>query len=397
MELAIGSIARVFGPQFADVDTYPVRVRLPDDPYMLVDRITVLEAEPLSMKTGRIVTEHDVLPDAWYLDSGRAATCVAIESGQADLLLSGYLGADFENKGEAMYRLLDSEVRFHNGLPRPGEIMEFDITIHRFFRQGKTLLFRFQFDASVDGQPFLTMRNGIAGFFSQAELDAGRGIVHGRLQEQPGAGTLPDNWQALVPMVAESYDDDQIGALQNGDMTACFGDAFKALKVTDPVTIPSNILGILKRVPVLEPSGGRYGLGRIEAEQDVTPDAWYLVCHFCDDPVMPGTLMYECCLHTMRIFMLRMGWVGERDATVFEPAVAPRPTRLKCRGQVLPTTKKATYRIDFKEFGYGPEPFAIADALMFADGKPVVEIIDLTLRLSGTDEQTLQQLWKCTK
>jgi acyl transferase domain-containing protein/3-hydroxymyristoyl/3-hydroxydecanoyl-(acyl carrier protein) dehydratase len=397
MELAIGSIARVFGPQFADVDTYPVRVRLPDDPYMLVDRITVLEAEPLSMKTGRIVTEHDVLPDAWYLDSGRAATCVAIESGQADLLLSGYLGADFENKGEAMYRLLDSEVRFHNGLPRPGEIMEFDITIHRFFRQGKTLLFRFQFDASVDGQPFLTMRNGIAGFFSQAELDAGRGIVHGRLQEQPGAGTLPDNWQALVPMVAESYDDDQIGALQNGDMTACFGDAFKALKVTDPVTIPSNILGILKRVPVLEPSGGRYGLGRIEAEQDVTPDAWYLICHFCDDPVMPGTLMYECCLHTMRIFMLRMGWVGERDATVFEPAVAPRPTRLKCRGQVLPTTKKATYRIDFKEFGYGPEPFAIADALMFADGKPVVEIIDLTLRLSGTDEQTLQQLWKCTK
>ena len=26
---------------------------------------------------------------------------------------------------------------------------------------------------------------------------------------------------------------------------------------------------------------------------------------------MPGTLMYECCLHTLRVFLLRLGWVGE--------------------------------------------------------------------------------------
>jgi len=35
--------------------------------------------------------------------------------------------------------------------------------------------------------------------------------------------------------------------------------------------------------------------------------------------VMPGTLMYECCLHTLRVFLLRLGWVTEDDGAVWEP------------------------------------------------------------------------------
>ncbi len=37
---------------------------------------------------------------------------------------------------------------------------------------------------------------------------------------------------------------------------------------------------------------------------------------------MPGTLMYECCLHTLRIYLMRIGWVGEHDAVVCEPSPA---------------------------------------------------------------------------
>ena len=53
------------------------------------------------------------------------------------------------------------------------------------------------------------------------------------------------------------------------------------------------------------------------------------------------------------------------------PGVA---SRLKCRGQVIASTRKATYEVAIKEIGYRPEPYAIADALMYADGKPIVEI-----------------------
>jgi len=47
LEFAIGSVARVLGPEFAVVDTYDVRVRLPDEPLMLVDRIISVEASCL--------------------------------------------------------------------------------------------------------------------------------------------------------------------------------------------------------------------------------------------------------------------------------------------------------------------------------------------------------------
>ncbi len=45
LEFATGSVARVLGPEFAAVDDYPARVRLPDEPLMLVDRILSIEGE----------------------------------------------------------------------------------------------------------------------------------------------------------------------------------------------------------------------------------------------------------------------------------------------------------------------------------------------------------------
>ena len=115
---------------------------------------------------------------------------------------------------------------------------------------------------------------------------------------------------------------------------------------------------------------------------DIDPQDWFLTCHFCDDNVMPGTLMYECCMHTLRIYLLRMGWVGEDGTTWCEP-VPGVDSGLKCRGQVIETTKTVTYQVSIKELGYGPEPFAIVDALMFADGKPIVEIPNMSIRLAG--------------
>ncbi|MBK8267124.1 MAG: hypothetical protein IPK83_01985 [Planctomycetes bacterium] len=103
------------------MDTYPVRVRLPAEPLMLVDRIMEVEGEKGSLTHGRVITEHDVLEGAWYLDGGRTPVCITVEAGQADLFLSSYLGIDLRVKGERSYRLLDATVEFHRDLPQPGE------------------------------------------------------------------------------------------------------------------------------------------------------------------------------------------------------------------------------------------------------------------------------------
>ena len=393
MEFAIGSVERMLGASFAEADTFPTRVRLPDTPLMLVDRIVTLEGEAKSMTSGRVVTEHDVHPGAWYLDGGRIPTCIAVEAGQADLFLSGYLGIDFITRGMAVYRLLDAVVTFHRELPGPGETISYDIKIERFFRQGETYLFKFHFEATVNGEPLLSMRNGCAGFFSEVELKAGKGIVRGALDLRPRSGNLTADWQELVPMELASYSAGQLDALRRGDLAGCFGPLFSGLNLQHPLTIPGGAMQLVHRVMELVPKGGHYGLGFIRAEADIHPDDWFITCHFVDDRVMPGTLMYECCMHTLRIFLLRMGWVAETDGAGWQP-VPGVASQLSCRGQVLENTKVVAYEVTVRELGYRPEPYAIVDALMYADGRPIVEITNMSVRLTGTNREMLLKLWQ---
>ncbi len=392
LEFAVGSIGAVLGPDFAEIDRFPTRVRLPDCPLMLVDRILSIEGKPRSLESGRVVTEHVIEAGAWYLDGGRIAPCIAIEAGQADLFLCGYLGIDFETKGQAVYRLLDATVTFHRGLPTAGQVIRYDIRISHFFRQGKTILFRFQFDATVAGEPLLTMRDGCAGFFTAEELASGKGIVPRALDlsMKPRPATLDATH--LIPLSPIKLDAIKVDALRRGDLAGAFGPPFDRIDLHDPLPLPGGRMNLVHRVPALDPAGGRPGLGFIRAEADIHPGDWFMVCHFVDDRVMPGTLMYECCLHTLRILMMRQGWVGSSGQVAFEP-VTGVANRLTCRGQIVETSRVVAYEVTIKERGYRPEPYAIADALILADGKPIVAVTDMALQLSGTNKQELERLW----
>ncbi|HVY60064.1 MAG TPA: type I polyketide synthase, partial [Planctomycetota bacterium] len=382
LEFATGSIGRALGPAFARIDAHPTRVRLPDEPLMLVDRIISVTGEPLSMRPGAVVTEHDVHARRWYLDGGRIPTGVAVEAGQADLFLSGWLGIDRETRGEAVYRLLDAVVTFHAGLPRPGDVIRYAIEITELFRHGASWFFRFRFDATVRGAPLMSMREGLAGFFPAADLEAGRGVVRASLDERPRAGRRPADWRPIAPPTEgpESAEGEAFQALRHaaGLPGGAAGAAAGAAR--------RHELDLLDRVLRLDLAGGRFGLGVVACEQEIRPDAWFLTCHFVDDRVMPGTLMYECCMHALRIFLARLGWSG---AEAYEP-VPGVASRLRCRGQVVERTRRVVYEVHVKELGYGPEPFAIADAAIHADGKAIVEITDMSVRLAGLDRAAVE-------
>jgi 3-hydroxymyristoyl/3-hydroxydecanoyl-(acyl carrier protein) dehydratase len=231
----------------------------------------------------------------------------------------------------------------------------------------------------------------VAGFFTAEALAAGQGIVHTKLDLTPMPGKTPADWRPLAPVEKTSLDARQVEALRRGDLAAAFGPSFANLPVK-PEPLPGDMLRLVDRVPVLDPAGGRFGTGFVRAEYDVRPDDWFLTCHFVDDMVMPGTLMYECCLHTLRVLLMRLGWVGESGKVVCEPVPGVQ-SRLKCRGQVTPATKTVAYEVSVKELGYGPEPCCVADALMYADGKPIVEITNMCLRMSGATREQLERLW----
>ena len=154
---------------------------------MLVDRILSVEGEKCSLGPGRVVTQHDVAIDAWYLDGGRAPVCIAVEAGQADLFLSSYLGIDHYVKGQRTYRLLDATIVFHRSLPQPGETIEYDIRIDKFVKQGDTYLFFFHYKGYIDRRPFITMTQGCAGFFTEQEVRDSGGIILTEEDRGPGA------------------------------------------------------------------------------------------------------------------------------------------------------------------------------------------------------------------
>jgi PfaB family protein len=393
MQFAVGSLARVLGPEFAEVDGYRVRVRLPDEPLMLVDRIVSVSGEKGSLGPGRVVTEHDVLPGAWYLDGDRAPVCIAVEAGQADLFLCAYLGIDLAVKGRRAYRLLDAKVRFHRGLPRPGDVIRYEIAIDRFVRQGDTWMFFFRFEGWIGGEHLISMRDGCAGFFTEAEVQNSGGIILTEDDTRPEPGKRPADWSPLAPLAKEEYGDGQLEALRAGDLSAGFGPVFDGLQLAPALRLPGGRMHLIDRVLELDPAGGRFGLGSIRAQADIHPDDWFLTCHFVDDRVMPGTLMYECCGHALRVLLQRLGWVTPKNGAAYEPVTGVEAV-LKCRGPVTPATRQVVYEVALREIGYNPAPYAVADAVMYADGRRIVAFQGLSLQLSGTTGPELEALWE---
>lgn len=391
LEYATGKAGHVLGKDFDIIDTYPVRVRLPADPLMLVDRIMEIQGEKLSLTSGKIITQHDVKENAWYLDGGKAPVSISIEAGQADLFLCAWLGIDHAVKGKRKYRLLDARVTFHRSLPSPGETIEYHIEIDRFLKQGEVYLFFFHYEGYINKELLISMRDGCAGFFTEEEVENSGGIIlkkEDRKKMQPASVFAP-----LVPVKKESFSDEKISALRDGHPEIAFGRAFTGIRPGRNLNLPGGRMHLVDRVLELDPHGGRFGMGAIVAEADIHPDDWFLTCHFIDDRVMPGTLMYECCAHALRIFTQRMGWISDRE-DVFYDVLPGNESDLKCRGPVTPETKKARYEIEIKEMGYAPEPYVIADAHMFSDDLRIVLYKNMGMKLVGLTRGELDAFWR---
>ena len=193
IQYAEGSIVPMFGEKYAIIDSYRRRVRLPMYPYLLVDRITKLDAEVNNYRPSTMTTEYDIPFDAWYSTDGQIPWAVSVESGQCDLLLISFMGIDFQNKGDRVYRLLDCTLTFLDDMPLEGHTLRYDISINSFASNGDALLFFFSYNCFVGDKMVLKMRNGCAGFFTDEELAAGKGIIHTQ-KELAAKAALPKSY-----------------------------------------------------------------------------------------------------------------------------------------------------------------------------------------------------------
>jgi 3-oxoacyl-(acyl-carrier-protein) synthase/3-hydroxymyristoyl/3-hydroxydecanoyl-(acyl carrier protein) dehydratase/1-acyl-sn-glycerol-3-phosphate acyltransferase len=378
---ASGAISEIFGPVFAPQDGYHRQVRMPEPPLLLADRMVGLDAEPGSMGKGTIWTETDVHHDSWYLNEGYMPAGIMIESGQADLMLISYLGVDLLNKSDRVYRLLGCELTYHGGLPAPGDTLRYDIHVDGHANQGAIRLFFFHYDCCIDGAPRLTVRQGQAGFFTDAELADSMGVLwSAETGEHKPAGEARVDAPA-VPAVPASLSSEQLAAFSEGRTFDAFGPGYELAQTHNRTPrVQGGDMLLLQKVTHLDPAGGPWKRGYLRATWDFTPEDWFFEGHFKNDPCMPGTLMFEGCLQAMSLYLAAMGYTLDRDGWRFEP-VPDEPIPLRCRGQAIPSSKQLIYEIFVEEVFDGPIPTLYADLLCTVDGLKAFHARRMGLRL----------------
>ncbi|WP_304442343.1 beta-ketoacyl synthase N-terminal-like domain-containing protein, partial [Mycobacterium sp. E1747] len=375
---ASGKISDIYGPQFAVQDDYLRQVRMPEPPLLLADRLLGIDAEPATIGTGTLWTETDVTADAWWLHQGRMPAGIMIEAGQADLMLISWMGADFANKGERVYRLLGCEVTYLGGLPEIGDTLRFDIHVDGHARQGDIRLFFFHYDCTIDGVERMSIRNGQAGFFSDEDLAASGGILW-RPEDETVTGPMEIT---SAPTSRTSLSRADLEALAAGQVWQTLGSGFeRGASHTRTPRISGGSMLFVDEVTDLEFSGGPWGRGYLRAAARVTPESWFFSGHFKNDPCMPGTLMYEATMQTMAIYMTALGMTLECDGWRFEP-VPFETYKLRCRGQVTPQSRELVYEVFVREVLAGPEPTLFADLLCTVDGLAAFHCVRMGLKLS---------------
>jgi len=142
--------------------------------------------------------------------------------------------------------------------------------------------------------------------------------------------------------------------------------------------LPLPNMLMMDRITHISDQGGKYGKGEIIAELDIRPDLWFFDCHFESDPVMPGCLGLDATWQLLGFFL---GWVGNPGR-----GRALGVGNVKFSGQVLPTAKKITYRIDLKRVISRKLVLGLADATVSVDGKDIYQADDLKVGLfTSTD------------
>ncbi len=142
--------------------------------------------------------------------------------------------------------------------------------------------------------------------------------------------------------------------------------------------LPLPPMLMFDRIVEINDDGGSSGKGAIVAELDVKPDLWFFDCHFEGDPVMPGCLGLDAMWQLTGFFL---GWCGGPGR-----GRALAAGDVKFSGEVKPTNKLVTYRIEMRRLIKRKLYMGVSDATMEVDGRTIYTAKDLRVGLFTSTE-----------
>ena len=127
--------------------------------------------------------------------------------------------------------------------------------------------------------------------------------------------------------------------------------------------LPTPNMLMFDRITEINDSKGKYHKGSIIAELDIDPSLWFFDCHFKEDPVMPGCLGLDAMWQLVGFYLCWLGNPGKGRAL--------GSSEVKFFGQVLPTAKKVTFKIDMKRVLNLDLTVGIGEGSMSVDGREI--------------------------
>ncbi len=109
--------------------------------------------------------------------------------------------------------------------------------------------------------------------------------------------------------------------------------------------------------------------GKIVAEYDVHPDAWFFQCHFHKDPVQPGCLGVDAIWQLVGFFCSLNGAVGAGRALGAK--------EIEFMGQIRPFDTKVRYEVEIRRFSIlekSGAAVAIGNGLVYVDDELIYRI-----------------------
>lgn len=345
VEMTNGSMAKVLGKRYEEVDRYPIRARMPSPPYLFISRVTKFEATFGEYKPCMAEIEYDVPEDCVYTRKDHSISHVVLsEASQIGIFLGGYIGIDIHSKGTLRFRIADTKTKYVKSMDvKVGDTIRLNFRIKSFIKNGETTLIACEYEC-YNNNELMMVTQAMGGYFTAQDLEGSKGIV-----------SLPNKMQKklsqkkLIPCIQNSqhsFNKEEMRAFYEGDFKKCFKSAC-AVNMKTPYGVKEQVR-MIENVKEISFIGGKYGLGKVVATRHITPEFWPFKAHFKNDPVLPGTIMLEGINQLLLFFAAYSGFLGQRPSMQVG-VVTDNLINIAFRGQVKPSNSQLTFELDIKD------------------------------------------------
>lgn len=374
LEMTDGSMEKVLGSTYREVDQYAVRARMPLPPYLFASRITKIHAKYGEIKEGSYIeAEYDVPDDCIMKVNKKSVSSVVFsEAAHIGIFLAGYMGIDTYSSGKSKFRITDVSTKYvSEKWPVVGDTIQMKFVIDRLIKNGDITLLICSYKVFMDGELIIDAKE-TGGFFTQQALDSGAGIQGNKLNGLKMQKKAEETGCTLYQPVTkqQAFNKTAVSDFLSGDYIKCFGKDI--VNSQTPYQVCKDAMFIDEILEISQDSG-KYGLGYIIAKKEVDSSYWPFQCHFKNDPVLPGTIMLEGLSQAVTFFQTYMG-IYNTEKPFVTTLMTGNEIQTKFRGEVKCASHTILYRVDPKVVKKTDQGILfVADGEVYCDELQVIE------------------------